>query len=109
MQHFCTFLQAPSELFNGDEEKLVALVNKQYPLREFLDRKNFKTFEELSRKLADVLNLDASPVTTAAALSERAATMEPVEPKSSPAPQPKQVSSDDDDILDYFKSIAESD
>lgn len=101
---------SPSELFNGDEDKLVALVNKQYPLREFLDKKNFKTFEELSRKLADVLNLDAAPVTTASAISERVATMEPAQPKSTPAPQPKAaVSNDDEDILDYFKSIAEAD
>jgi len=100
---------SPSELFNGDEDKLVALVNKQYPLREFLDKKNFKTFEELSRKLADVLNLDAAPVTTASAISERVATTEPAQPKSTPAPQPKAaVSSDDEDILDYFKSIAEA-
>jgi len=98
---------SPSELFNGDEDKLVALVNKQYPLREFLDKKNFKTFEELSRKLADVLNLDAAPVTTASAISERVATIEPAQPKSTPAPQPKAaVSDEDDDILKYFASIA---
>ena len=102
---------SPSELFNGDEEKLVALVNKQFPLREFLDKKNFKTFEELSRKLADVLNLDAAPITTASAVAERATTSEAPQPKSIPMPQPKAVaaSDDDDDILNYFKSIADSD
>ena len=102
---------SPSELFNGDEEKLVALVNKQFPLREFLDKKNFKTFEELSRKLADVLNLDAAPITTASAVAERATTSEAPQPKSIPAPQPKAVaaSDDDEDILNYFKSIAVSD
>ena len=101
---------SPSELFNGDEEKLVALVNKQFPLREFLDKKNFKTFEELSRKLADVLNLDASPVTTASAVAERVATIEPPQPRSTPAPQPKVAASDDDeDILKYFASIANAD
>ena len=101
---------SPSELFNGDEDKLVSLVNKQFPLREFLDKKNFKTFEELSRKLADVLNLDATPITTASAISERASTMEPTQPRSVPTPQPKaSVSNDEDsDILNYFKSIAES-
>ena len=103
---------SPSELFNGDEEKLVALVNKQFPLREFLDKKNFKTFEELSRKLADVLNLDAAPITTASAVAERATTSEAPQPKSIPTPQPKAAvaaSDDDDDILNYFKSIADSD
>jgi len=101
---------SPSELFNGDEEKLVALVNKQYPLREFLDKKNFKTFEELSRKLADVLNLDASPVTTASAVAERVASIEAPQPKSVQAPQPKVAASDDDeDILKYFASIANAD
>ena len=103
----------PSELFNGDEEELVKIVNKQYPLREFLDPKNFKSYEELSRKLADVLNLDATPMTTASAISEKAAVSEPAQPKSMPTPQPKasvSASNDDDsDILDYFKSIAESD
>ena len=103
---------SPSPVFDGDEEKLVALVNKQFPLREFIDKKNFKTFDELSRKLADVLNLDASPVTTASAISERVSSMEPSQPKSMPAPQPKtvaEVSNDDEDILSYFKSIADAD
>jgi hypothetical protein len=101
---------SPSEMFNGDEDKLVELVNKQYPLREFLDKKNFKTFEELSRKLAEVLNFDAMPATTAAAISERAPTLEAPQPRSTPAPQAKAAASnDDEDILDYFKSIAEAD
>lgn len=103
--------ESNSELSGGDEDKMLKVLNSRYKLEEFLEKKNFKTYEELSRKLADVLNQDAAPSTSASAIAERVAVMEPAQPKSAPAPQPKAAvaSNDDDDILDYFKSIAESD
>jgi hypothetical protein len=100
-----------SELFDGDEDKLISCANKRHDLEELISRKQFKTYEELSRKLADVLNTDTQSVPNASALSSRASTVNFEEPKSSPAPSPKSVEKVDEnlDILAYFQSISEAD
>ena len=111
-----------SIIFNGDNsiwaKEMVETpkpedmyLKRQYPLSEFLDRKNFKTYEELSRKLAEVLNMDVPQATTAFSLSENIVQEAP-KFKSTPAPTPAKsivVDDDDDDVLNYFKSIADSD
>lgn len=96
-----TFLE-PS-VITEDEEKLLSIVNSQHKLSEFLDRKNFKTYEELSRKLASVLDGGGSSTPTAASIAED-------EPQQVKAVSKSKVtiSQDDDDeeAMSYFKKIA---
>jgi hypothetical protein len=106
----------PSALMGGDEEQLLEVVGKQYRLSEFLDRKNFKSYEELSRMLNDVLNENGSAGRSAASMSEDEddGYVAPVAPKSvgasKPAPEPKvaknTVADDDEDVMSYFQKIA---
>lgn len=49
---------APSPLFGGDESKIKEIWENQYSLLELIDRKNFKTYEELKAKFAKVMGLD---------------------------------------------------
>lgn len=99
----------PSELFDGDEEKLLETIKKQVLLKEFLEPANFKTYEELAKHLMAVLNTEAALTPSAMALSQSA---EYAEPKSAPAPVIKsaeaklEVPEDDADILDYFKNLS---
>lgn len=102
----------PSQLFDGDEEQLLEIVSKQTALSEFVDRSKFKTFEELSAKLADVLG-EGDPVPSAAEIAEddafTATTEEVVVAKApEPAPMPKVAKDDDDDMMSYFQQIADS-
>jgi hypothetical protein len=104
----------PSELLNGDETKLIEVVNQQHKLSEFLDRKNFKSFEELSRKFQSVTNPDAPVVPNANTMTNSYAET-PIKPQStsnytsSSTPATSPASNDDDaDIMDYFKRIAEA-
>jgi hypothetical protein len=100
----------PSEIAPTDEEKL-AIVSKQYKLSEFLDRKNFKSYEELKKKLEAVLSGESAPSRSAAQMAEEedrpvAAAPERV---SKPAPQPRAVAAtadDDEDDLSYFQKLA---
>jgi len=79
-------------VFDGDDAKLEALWKKEYSLKEFLDPKNFKSYDVLKAKLDRVLGLDgAAPVAKTKA--------EDFVPKTSPDL--------DDEELDYFKSLAE--
>ena len=104
----------PSALFEGDEERLLDLVSKQHKLSEFLDPKNFKSFEELSRKLADVLDDTGSPSKSAAQMAEDDAYVPPkrqptAEVKKMPekaAPSPASSDDDDEDMMSYFQKIA---
>ncbi len=105
----------PAALFDGDEDKLLEVVSKQYKLSEFLDRKNFKTYEELAKKLADVLDDTGVPAKSAAQIAEddnyvppkRQPSAEVKKMPERPAPTPASSDDDDDeDMMSYFKKIA---
>jgi hypothetical protein len=98
-----------TEIAPTDEEKL-AIVSKQYKLSEFLDRKNFKSYDELKKKLEMVLSGESGPVKTAAAIAEEEDRPVASSPTlaSRPAPTPKVMAStaDDEDDLSYFQKLA---
>ena len=106
----------PAALYGGDEDKLLSVVNAQYKLSEFMDKKNFKSYEELSRKLNDVLNGDASPAPSAASIAEDDEDYTPpVRQAAKPVAvaETKKVSvssapmdEDDEDVVSYFQKIA---
>jgi hypothetical protein len=106
----------PSAMLDGEEDALLEVVGKQYRLSEFLDRKNFKTYEELQRKLNDVLNESGGGAgRSAASMSEEDDYTAPVAPKtvtSKAAPTPKVAvntaakDDDDEDVMSYFQKIA---
>lgn len=77
-----------------EDEELLKIVNSQYKLSEFVDPAQFKTFEELQKKLDQVLNATGSS-TSAADLDAAPAKA----PKEASAPKIKSapVDSDDDD------------
>ena len=86
--------ESPSKLFDGDDAKLEDLWKKEYSLKEFLDAKNFKSYDLLRTRLDKVLGVDGS-----APVSKTKAVDENFVPKTSPDL--------DDDELDYFKTLAE--
>lgn len=107
-----TFMD-PTELASGDEEKMVEILNKSYKLSEFLDRKNFKSFEELTKKLSDVLDGEGTPVKSAASLSEDDNYVAPKSTATTVASKPvtvskaAEVNDDDEDVMSYFQKIAD--
>ena len=50
---------SPSALLGGDDDKLEKVFKSLHSLKEYTDPDSFKTYEELSRKLHDVLGDDA--------------------------------------------------
>lgn len=105
---------SPAPLLDEDD-KLEAVWNKQNALQEFVDPKNFKSYDELKAKLDRVLGKTV-PTTTAA---ETVVTQEEDDPwtesetvtsnESAPLSQSPQTDSDDDDDIAFFKSLAEED
>ena len=100
----------PCAAADSDEE-LVRVVNAQYKLSEFTDRSNFKSYDELKKKLNDVLSGDSFASKSAAEIAEE--EDRPVAPApvaaSKPAPKIASVSDDDEDVMSYFEKIAQED
>ena len=91
-----------SPLFDGDDEKLEALWEKQYSLAEFNDPSNFKSYDELKAKLDTVLGGNVRFTETAESTTE-----EEFKPTAS-SEESNSVSEDvnDDDALSYFEKLA---
>ena len=105
-----------SSLLEGDEAKLEAVYNKMYSLGEFTDPSKYKSYDELKKKLYDVLGERADPT---AGLTKRSVAVE----ESVSAPQyktaeavseaeeavsaPIAANDGEEDTLSYFAKLAQ--
>jgi hypothetical protein len=92
-----------SALFDGDDDKLEELWKKEYSLKEFTEKKQFKSYEQLKTRLDKVLGFDGAPAVVKSKAADTVASV-----KDEDTSILDNVSVDDED-LDYFKSLAESD
>jgi len=93
---------SPSSLFDGDEGRLNEVYGQLYALQDFLDPKNYKTYDELKAKLNRVLGVDAG-------FSMEAPAPAPVveAPTFASDDTPfAENESDEDDTLSYFARLA---
>lgn len=110
---------APSELFGGDDEKLEGVYKQLHSLAAYTDPKNFKSYEELSRKLTMVLGGSSAPMRTAESIMEDEgdegnSAAPSFRQEAAPAPArsaaPKAPVSadddDDDDTMSFFSRLA---
>ena len=94
--------EAPSALLDGDDKKLESLWNKQHNLSEFLDPKNFKSYEDLQKRLDSVLG-------TSSEAEVSRPTSKPkfvAEDESDDVPWDNTTNDDEDDKLNYFQELA---
>ena len=97
--------ESASALYYGDDEKLETLWKTQYALGEFTDASTFKTYDELKKRLNDVLGSDIRNSTP----SDSVSTAENVnfKPKENSDPQPTTESNTEStDALSYFEKLA---
>jgi len=89
-----------SPLFEGDDAKLEELWKKEFSLKEFTEKKQFKSYEQLKTRLDKVLGFEGAMATTKAEdVQLRPWTEDEVKVLDSA------VTTKDED-LDYFKSLA---
>ena len=96
----------------GTDEEILEIAKQQYSLKEFIDPKNFKSYDELQKKMQNILG--AAPIQ--APQNEDEEFESPKPEKTKPAPEPAKskpskidTDDDDDDALAFFKSIADED
>jgi hypothetical protein len=94
--------EAPSALSDDDAE-LEKVWKSEYSLKEFVDPKNFKTYDELKKRLDEVLG-DA---TVAPAATPKAATPSFDPPKARKSVEDTPPFDTDDEDLNYFKGLAD--
>ena len=91
---------------SDDEAKLETIYNKEHSLKEFVEKKNFKSFDQLKARLDKVLGYEGDIVPATRAEDVELPTATRVAPARASAPV---APTTDDDDLDYFKSLAEAD
>jgi hypothetical protein len=91
-----------SALFEGDDGKLEDLWKKEYGLKEFAEKKQFKSYEQLKGRLDKVLGIEGTPAPKTKAADSASVMKEDDD-------VPFDTSSAEDDDLDYFKSLAQQD
>lgn len=102
----------PVALFDGDEDRLREIYDKIYALSEFTDESSYKSYDDLKRKLIEVLG--AEEVNGTEVLVEPSAPTAPkveAEPQITSEESSTEVSNDDDDdddSLSYFAQLAKS-
>lgn len=98
---------------NGTElsdEELEKIWEQEYPLQEFLDPKNFKTYEELQAKLFRVLGEDSDNVPSAPHEAAEPKEQKEMESSISSTYDEEPTSEmDEDDDLSFFKQLSEED
>jgi hypothetical protein len=99
-----------------DDAMLEKIWKSEYSLKEFTDPKNFKSYDELKRKLNDVLGISGMDVSRVDVKINETVTktytksdepsFEASKPRKSVEDTPPWTDSEDED-LDYFKSLAD--
>jgi hypothetical protein len=102
--------EAPTAL-SGDDAELEKIWKSEYSLKEFLEPKNFKSYEDLKRRLEEVLGSSlGSPTSAVNEQTTDSVTQKP----SFDAPKPRKSAEDtpqwnesEDEDLNYFKGLAD--
>ena len=77
-------------------------------MQEFLDPKNFKSYDELQTKLNRVLGLDGGVQAVSSTIEDMTDSAPAPAQKSTPAPQAEaNFADDDEESLSFFKKLAE--
>ena len=98
---------APSPIFKNDDE-IEAVWKKQYPLAEFSAESNFKSYDELKKRLDTVLAGTTTVGNVTTLMEDEPIVSTPtVDTKEEPAPTATVTEDDEDDTMSYFEKLAE--
>ena len=92
---------------SDDDDALDAIWQKQYPLADFHAPSNFKSYDELKRRLDDVLS-GTITASAAAMIDEDVVETPTFKEESAPsfASTPRPSEEDEDDTMSYFQKLA---
>tara|TARA_B100001013_G_scaffold255685_1_gene159658 strand:- start:684 stop:1577 length:894 start_codon:yes stop_codon:yes gene_type:complete len=97
---------SPSALFDNDDE-IEALWKTQYALEEFTAASNFKSYDELKKRLNTVLSGTTFVGSATTHMEEEPSTTVTVDTTAEDAPTVETSSDEDADTMSYFEKLAE--
>ena len=103
--------EAPSALFD-DDDKLEDMWGQEYSLSAITDTTNFKSYDELKKRLDVVLSGtttvgNVTDISTASSFDDSPEMTTVVDTKEEPAPTISVTEDDEDDTMSYFEKLAE--
>jgi hypothetical protein len=98
--------ESPSAL-SDDDAQLEKTWKSEYSLKEFVDPKNFKPYDELKKRLTEVLGDSVSTMAASVKPSKVADTSEEDVPFKAAAQRKSVTAEEEDEDLNYFKGLAE--
>ena len=93
-----------SALFEGDDAKLEDLWKREFGIKEFSEKKQFKSYEQLKTRLDKVLGFDGAPAAPRTKATDNVVSSF----KDDDVSVIDKAITEDDEDLDYFKSLAET-
>jgi hypothetical protein len=93
-----------SALFNGDDDKLEALWKKEFSLKEFTEKSQFKPYDVLKTRLDKVLGFEGVEIPRTKAETAVLDTFK----EEDLAALDKKVVAEADEEMDYFNSLADT-
>jgi len=98
---------SPSELFDGDNEKLEAVYNELHSLSEFVDPSQFKSTADLTARLERALgNAKPTPRAATPMMEDNVVEMPTGKEASAPVQKSAPSTAEDDDDLSFFEKLA---
>lgn len=97
----------PSALFDGDDKKLEKLWKSEYSLKEFTDKTKFKSYDALKQRLDKALGLEGAVNLRTRAETSEVDVFEEKDLDALSSSKSDRIATEDDD-LDYFRNLAES-
>ena len=91
---------------SADDSELEAIWKKEYSLESFTSRDQFKSYQDLERRLNLVLGI-GQPVATVPTVDDEEFEPIPTPVAATPSPVKEEAVVDDDDALSYFAKLAE--
>ena len=105
--------EAPTALYEGVDDVLKPLWEKQYPLSEFLAKENFKSYDDLKTKLDSVLGDSPKETnyqsTTAEDSAPRDDDFAPKFTNKTEESSSTDEGTEEEDALSYFEKLANED
>ena len=92
---------------SADDDELEATWKKEYSLEAFTSREQFKSYEDLERRLNMVLGIGQRPTTPTVDDEEYEVVAPPTPVAAAPTPVKEEAIVEDDDALSYFARLAE--
>lgn len=101
--------KSPSTFLGGDETELQEVLDQLHDINEFIDPKNYKTYDQLKTKLMEVLGESAPRTVKQEVAMDKVQSAPAIRSIAEPEISSSAFDEDEDDTMAYFQKLAQAD